>query len=135
MKKWIILLMGSIVFFIIVLKLLVQTDTECDPPEKPDNVSQKAIWKGGCDGGNWIELVSLDEERIRFRIYRDWDGDLIFDADFKYESCEDFKLTEANWIDHIAYFGNNLVLYENEAVPFKCFLEPIYPAYKEEAIE
>ena len=49
----------------------------CEEWKKPVNVPISAVWKGGCDGGNWVELVDIKTDTIRFRIYRDWNGDLI----------------------------------------------------------
>jgi len=106
----------------------------CLPPEKPDSVPKEAIWKGGCDGGNWIELVTIDEDNVRFRIYRDWNGDLILDADFNYVDCHAFRLTESNWINHVAYFGEGIEIYEKSGVG-KCRLMPCSPPYYEETIE
>ncbi len=97
----------------------------CVPPKKPENVPSSAVWKGGCDGGNWIELVYIKKGKIRFRIYRDWNGDLVLDANFKYQSCNNFRLTEFNWEEKI-------VGYLNESINIKqnsCYLVPVYPAY------
>lgn len=99
----------------------------CSPPERPDVLPKEAVWKGGCDGGNWIELVSIEKEKIRFRIYRDWNGELILDADFSYKDCNLTNLTETNWSEQIAYFDGELQLYNS-----KCRLEPVYPVYYDE---
>ncbi len=87
-------------------KIFVNIGVGCDPPQKPNKVPNSAVWKGGCDGGNWIELVSVEKEKIRFRIYRDWNGKLILDADFEYKGCTEFRLTKSNWIKCIAGFIN-----------------------------
>lgn len=107
----------------------------CIEPNKPENVPYSAIWKGSCDGGNWIELVSVEKEKIRFRIYRDWNGDLILDADFKYQNCDSFRLDESNWHKHIAYFENHSFILYNNGKPKECVLGPIYPAYSEDKLE
>lgn len=107
----------------------------CLPPEKPIIVPKAAVWKGDCDGGSWIELVSIGKDKVRFRIYRDWNGDLILDADFEYQDCNTFYLTESNWAKYIAYFGNALEVYDNSTIQSKCKLVPVYPAYKEEILE
>ena len=57
--------------------------------ERPVNVPVSAVWQGGCDGGNWMELVDIKDDTIRLRIYRDWNGELILDADFVSENCND----------------------------------------------
>lgn len=103
-------------------------DRPCSEWIKPESVPSSAIWKGGCDGGNWIELVELKKDTIRFRVYRDWDGELILDSDFKYSNCNNFRLTESNWNEYIAYFGNTLEIYENSNMG-KCRLLRINPSY------
>jgi hypothetical protein len=105
----------------------------CIEWEKPDNVPLSSVWIGGCDGGHWIELVSMQNDTCRFRIYRDWNGDLILDANFIYNDCNDLQLTETNWNEYIAYFGNALEIY-NKFLPDSsdCRLVPVYPAYYEE---
>lgn len=133
MKSKILLYIIGVVLLIIAAILFYNWffNQPCAEPDKPVNVPYSAIWKGGCDGGNWIELVSVEKERIRFRIYRDWNGDLILDADFKYQNCNDFRLDESNWDMHIAYFENySFRLYDN-GKPKECKLEPIYPVYSE----
>jgi hypothetical protein len=107
----------------------------CLPPEKPKNVPIEAIWKGGCDGGNWIELVSIENEKVRFRIYRDWNGELILDADFIYKDCNTFRLTKLNWSKQVAYFGNDIEFFTNTDTNKRCRLEPVYPAYFEEKLD
>lgn len=135
---------GKVLFYIIGGVLLIVMgilfykwffNQPCTEPEKPNNVPHSAVWKGDCDGGNWIELVSIEKEKIRFRVYRDWNGDLILDADFKYQSCDDFRLDKSNWDKHIAYFENyNFTLYENDK-PKECRLEVIYPVYSEDKLD
>ncbi len=107
----------------------------CIEPEKPENVPHSAVWKGGCDGGNWIELVSIEKEKVRFKVYRDWNGNLILDADFKYQNCDNFRLNESNWYKHIAYFENQSFILYNNGKPEECKLELIYPAYSEDKLE
>jgi hypothetical protein len=105
----------------------------CPEPVKPANVPLSAVWIGGCDGGNWIELVSIKDNKIRFKIYRDWNGDLILDSDFKYDGCANFRLTESSWAKYIAYYENFIHLYDSSA-GLNCRLMPVYPAYFKEKI-
>ncbi|WP_068689381.1 hypothetical protein [Culturomica massiliensis] len=108
----------------------------CEEWKKPVNVPISAVWKGGCDGGNWVELVDIKTDTIRFRIYRDWNGDLILDADFVYQNCNDLRLTEANWNEYVSYFDNALEIYSKfQSDSSYCRLIPVYPAYYEEKVE
>lgn len=134
MKKGTYIIISFLLIGLVILYFSVEISFNegCPPPDRPNNVPLSAVWKGDCDGGSWIELVYIKEDKVRFRIYRDWNGDLILDADFKYQDCGEFKLTEANWSDHIAYFGNVMMLYKRSIPDQKCRLEPIYPAFEEE---
>jgi hypothetical protein len=108
----------------------------CSDPDKPLNVPTSAIWAGDCDGGNWIELVDIKKDTVRFRIYRDWNGELILDANFVYENCNGLQLTNANWNEYIAYFDNALHIYSKfQTGNSYCQLVPVFPAYYEEKIE
>jgi len=136
MKKPIyILLAVAVISVIIYFSVSVKIGGGCPPPEKPSVVPKSAAWVGGCDGGNWIELVSIEQDKVRFRIYRDWNGDLVLDADFEYQDCKEFRLNKSSWSESLAYFGNYIALMEQEGESIKCRLEPIYPAYYEEPIE
>jgi len=135
MKKWMFIVIVVIALLILFFNFFVNIDGGCDPPEKPINVPSEAVWAGGCDGGYWIELVAIEKDKVRFRIYRDWNGDLILDADFEYKDCNDFRLTNSNWTEYIAYFGNTIELMDKAGINERCRLEPIYPAYKEEKLE
>ena len=103
----------------------------CSDPEKPSNVPPAAAYIGGCDGGHWMELVSITDKKVRFRIYRDWNGELLLDADFKYDGCAGFRLTSSDWTKHVAFFENYIHIYDHSA-GVNCKLLPVYPAYFKE---
>jgi hypothetical protein len=96
-----------------------------------------AVWKGGCDGGNWVELVDIKADTIRFRIYRDWNGDLILDADFVSKNCNNLQLTKTNWNEYIAGFDGDAlgICSKFQSDSSYCQLVPVFPAYYEEKIE
>ncbi len=133
MKKWILGFILLLVVAIIFGEWLF--NQPCPPPEKPKNVPIDAVWKGGCDGGNWIELVSIEKDKIRFRIFRDWNGDLILDANFKHQNCSNFELTKSNWSEQVAYFETTIELADRKGNNKRCSLEPIYPAYFKEKFD
>lgn len=123
----------TIVIIGIILYIVWAFNQPCEELERPSNVPVSALWKGGCDGGNWIELVEIRADTVRFRIYRDWNGNLILDADFVYENCNNLQLTKANWNEYIAHFGNALEFYiKNQSDSSYCKLVPVFPAYYEE---
>jgi hypothetical protein len=136
MKKVLIIIAIVIAVLVGLFVKFVSFNAPCPPPEKTKDVPAEAVWKGGCDGGNWVELVALKEDTVRFRIYRDWNGELILDADFKYQECGSFRLNENNWEDCTGDFINgNIGINVNCHDNIKCRLEPIYPVYYEEPLE
>jgi hypothetical protein len=139
MNKILKIALSIIGIFVVIFVLgyfAIDTNVGCDPPEKPANVPVTAEWKGGCDGGTWVELVEMKADEIRFRIYRDWNGDLLLDANFVYENCNDLQLTESNWSEHIAGYGNVLHIYSKyQSNDSYCQLVPVFPAYYEEKFE
>ncbi len=104
----------------------------CPPPEKPNNVPIGAIWVGGCDGGNWIELISVKNNSFRYRIYRDWNGVLMLDADFEHLDCNTISLTESNWKSYINYFLNDPLELSLQLKGDSCRLQATKIYYTEE---
>lgn len=104
----------------------------CPPPEKPSVVPEEAVWKGGCDGGYWIELIDVKEDdKYRFKIYWGNDGDLAWDVDFTFENCRNIALTRTNWTEYVTWFSGSFlgIINDSENKDWKCRLVPIYPAY------
>jgi hypothetical protein len=127
-----LLVIGIFVVIFVLGYFAIDCNVGCDPPAKPPKVPASAIWKGDCDGGDWVELVDIKKDTVRFRIYRDWNGELILDADFIYENCNSLRLTQSNWNEYIAYFGNALEIYsKSQSDNSLCRLVPIFPAYYE----
>lgn len=98
----------------------------CKQCKKPSKVPDSAVWIGGCDGGNWVELVNIKADTIRLRIYRDWDGELILDADYVPHNCNNLFFTEADWEKHFNYFDGTKFYIKNQC---SCQLTPVYPLY------
>ncbi len=103
----------------------------CPPPKKPTSVPKKAVWKGGCDGGHWVEWIGVKKRGYRFKIYRDWDGHLTLDTDFKLEECSGIEITQENWKDYVTGFSGETLEIKNlsQSKDWKCRLVPVYPAY------
>ncbi len=104
-------------------------------PKKPNCVPADAVWSGGYDGGEWIELVEIKKDIYHFRIYQDWSGKLKMDADFEFVGAK-ANLSYENWKDLICcytYTADTLVMLSvvktlnDEKVYFH--LKSIYPAY------
>ena len=107
----------------------------CPEPKKPENVPVSAVWIGGRDGGNWIELVYIKYDAIRLRFYNDWDGHLILDAKFVPEKHEDFPpLTVANWNKYVIGYNGIELLCQKQLDCSDCpwiGLVPLSVYYKE----
>jgi hypothetical protein len=130
-KKIIFAVGGGILLLLGLLSYNYLFKSPCDPPRKLDSVPEKASWFGGCDGGNWIELINVKEDKYRFKVYRDWDGELSIDADFVVKNCNNLALNENNWKERLAYYNEGeeasvrIVLKGGD----NCYLESIIPAY------
>ena len=135
MKTKLLYLFVGIIILIVGVILFFNWQRPCGEWEKPANVPVAAIWKGGCDGGNWVELVDIKADTIRFRIYHDWNGDLLLDADFVSEKCNDLQLTKINWNEYITGFDGTAIHTTILSDNMYCRLVPVYPAYYEEKIE
>lgn len=102
----------------------------CDPAERPTGLPLTAKWYGGCDGGNWIELISITDNKYRFKVYRDWDVALNMDADFIPEDCNQLNLTDKNWDKLISYYTqDDSAAYITIKNKTDCRLKSVYPAY------
>lgn len=104
------------------------------PPEKPARVPESAKWFGDRDGGTWIELVNVEEEKFRFRIYRDWDGELLMDAGFTGKGRLS-GLSGDNWHEKIVYYEYSasldqfIIKLKDQPDDQSDYLIPVFPAY------
>ncbi|MFB9057513.1 hypothetical protein ACFFU9_12255 [Mariniflexile ostreae] len=134
MKKWLIII-AIISFLGFVLFKYIFDKQPCLPPERHELVPLVAIWSGGCDGGEWIELVEIKEDKYRFRIYQDWNGELKMDADFEFRE-DRTNLTRVNWESIVCCYSQSLdslvtlSVVDNVEGKKKYYrLQSIYPAY------
>lgn len=128
MKKLILsIFVVSVIIVIGWFLVKLSSNWNCDSPQKPVSVPQSAVWRGGCDDGNWIDLVNIYQNKYRFRIYRDWDGALEMDADFEAENCFGLIITHLNWKEVVATYLNETMNIGQGKI--KCELKPVYPAY------
>ena len=106
----------------------VQTDTmpkkKVNEPDRLKNVPSEAIWGGHLDGGFWFELIQkYDSTKYRFRIYNDYKGDLVLDADFiKSDIAKKLDVSDKKDIKKIVFMYKYLKMNDIE-------LKPVYPAY------
>ena len=123
-----ILLLSSAIFAILIsLSLTLLIDRGSSDPERPRNVPETATWKGGVDGGFWFDVVTVNGEKkmYRFKIYNDYNGELVMDADFKKNNdCSVEYPMDKSIVEKIELFDfQNIIMSDN------CFLQPIGPLY------
>ena len=55
------------------------------PPERVQDIPERAFWVGGKDGGQWyvVDSINKSDQTIRCKIYTDNSGELIVDKKFK----------------------------------------------------
>ena len=59
-----IIIVCSVIFLVVgvIMTLDWLMGLPCPPPPKPQDVPISAVYIGGCDGGDWIELVSIKSD-------------------------------------------------------------------------
>lgn len=125
MKKIFFSVVGVLIAFFL-LKYVFNTK-DAVAPKRPKLVPETAVWKGDFDEGFWISLEDSIgySTQYRFKIFRDYNGELAFDGLFKPASqCPNFTNGE-QILNHIKFFdftkGYRLVIDDS------CFLEPQLP--------
>lgn len=79
--------------------------------QRPVNVPKTAIWKGGVDGGAWVEFVSVTSTAINANIYYE-NGEIWEQGIFKKNgNCD---IAESKIVEEIAGFdGSSLFTYKH----------------------
>ena len=111
----------------------------CEQPERPAGIPLSAKWNGGCDGGYWIDLVDVRDDKYRFRIYLDYAAIVTMDADFTLaDSCKGMSIpSDSSILSKIAIVSEESVLIrlEQGGMNKDCYMVPVYPAYGGETWE
>src|SRR6218665_245133 len=106
-----VLVMGILVFW---YSVRVPNKNEAD---RLSNIPKTAVWKGGIDEGFWLDVIGVNAKKktYRIRIYNDYKGELVMDADF--------PLTKTV-LEFVSYFEFDKIVLANG-----CNLRMIKPAY------
>jgi len=82
--KIILIVLASIIALVFISVKVIDFGFKqpCPPPDKPKGIPTEAIWNGGCDGGYWINLVGIKDDKYRIKIYLDYKAEVLMDADF-----------------------------------------------------
>lgn len=105
----------------------LMTSNNPKPPERLANIPKTATWIGGVDEGFWYDIVSVNEEKktYRFKIYNDYEGDLVMDANFKKDSlCKKEYPLDKNILQKINFFN-----FDKIGMIDSCELRLLEPAY------
>lgn len=133
-KLLLLVVLASVVIFFIGYKIVDNKFSDsCLPPPKPENVPLNSFWKGGCDGGNWYNILKGDSSSLtRLQIFRDNDGVLLYDGDFELSNtCNTtISLQEENLKKLISYYSGEFVGLENN-----CKLIPTSTVYGGEVLD
>lgn len=96
-------------------------------PTRFNNIPESSVWIGGADGGFWFSVVDIDSIKMiyRFRIYNDYNGELVMDADFVKDSiCNNKFPLNKSILKEIRFFDFDKIEMSNN-----CKLNMIKPAY------
>jgi hypothetical protein len=94
--------------------------------ERPHNVPLTAFWKGSVEEGFWFIVNGVDtvERSYHFKIFNDYDGELVMDADFQIDdSCRLHMPSKERIADEIVYFEFDKIVLDS------CILKIQYPAF------
>lgn len=97
-------------FVRLILMILISS---CRDAERlrPVNVPQSAIWKGGVDGGVWVEFVSVNATTINANIFFENGGIWERGIFKKNGNCD---IAESEIVEEIIGFdGNSLLTYKH----------------------
>jgi len=95
MKNKIYILLSAIVIITI---LVICIDN--DKPKKLNNIPDNAIWRGGKDGGFWFQIVNYNDTAVRFKIYNDYNGELVTDRYFSNACKGGIDINNINYYDY-----------------------------------
>jgi len=105
----------------------LMTSNNPKTPERLESIPKSAVWIGGVDEGFWYDIVDVNsiKKTYRFRIYDDYEGDLVIDADFKKDnSCDNEYPLDKSILQKINFFSfDKIGMFDN------CELVMIEPAY------
>lgn len=91
----------------IIAGLCLIDDYQCPPPPRPTDVPEDALWRGGCDGGQWIYLVD-DSIDFHFVVYNDYSGEVIIDGIFEPMPNNTISLDRDEWKNQTLYYMEDI---------------------------
>ncbi len=123
----IIIALASIIAFVV-----YSFNNNCYEPIRPSSVPKEAFWRGAPDEGFWFEIINVDSisKTVRFKIYSDYNGDVVLDADFREKcNCKTIPFSKENIISNLMALDYRDGKYGEIWMANRCDLEMIKPAY------
>lgn len=82
--KRIFIALFTVLTIAVVIWLLARTPCNSSP-QRPSSVPRAAVWRGEVDEGFWFAVAGIDTAKgiVRLRIYADYNGELVMDANYK----------------------------------------------------
>lgn len=119
---------------ILLFSIFIQSCEKSKKKNQPMKSNPNALYHGGTDGGYYIEVVDKKAKTFHFKIYLDYNEELILDAYFVSEDslCGDYQ-NVSNLHEYISTFNNNKIYIKNLKGGDYCKLiieETIYDKFK-----
>lgn len=114
MKKityYIIITLIIVVSLFFILTITVETNV-VEPPQKPKNVPETAIWSGGLDGGYWFEFNNYNRktQEYSFTLYEETAGAIVInDKIIQKDSCIILPV-DNRILENINFFANDEIV-------------------------
>lgn len=85
---------------------------EIQAPPKPSSVPETALWVGGPDGGVFLDISKITQQKYSGSIYFDSTGEIWFQGEFKYTGDNSFDVSAK--ASYSFWDGDELFLTNNE---------------------
>lgn len=103
-----------------------ESSTILHAPERVGKISKDAFWVGGIDGGQWylVDSINKADKTIHFKIFNDYNGDLVVDKIFKLHCDNNLEVKWDNIHGQInAFDGQRIILTTIDIDGKYCFFE------------
>ena len=118
--------MKQINLFLVMCALITLFDSCRYEPKRPQHVSENAFWKGGMKGGYWFDVLDKKNNKIRIKIYNDYNGTLLEDSYFELEKkCSTkYDLNKDLIRKYLDFYTLEIIMLEIDSI--RCELVPLW---------
>lgn len=121
-----ILIVISILLLMLIVVWFVVRIPATDAPPRPSNIPKGAFWRGAEYEGFWILFSGTDRDKkyYRFKVFSDYDGKLVMDANFAIPNTCKIELSMNDKIvEKVRYYEFDKIVLDS------CMLQVVYPAF------